>query len=185
MKKLTCVLIIALILLFISGCTTEKDNALKVLDKEHAETVQNDLEMFSDGNISGITERVFGVASDEISADDSNNGIIADLFANAEVQIASADESSISYTIVSPDISDFFTVYADQLDSITTSEELGEAILEYAKTAPTKEYTVTVPYSVEEDDIDVAYDDPDFINAMTGGLLDAYTALYDLYLSEG
>ena len=185
MKKLIILLALMIMLLSMPACTTDKDNTLKVLEKDHAVAVQNDLEVFSDGDISGITERIFGVASDEISADDSNNGIIADLFANAEVQIASADESTISYTIVSPDISDFFTVYAEQLDSITTSEELGEAILEYAKTAPTEEYTVTVPYSVEDDAIDVSYDDPDFINAMTGGLLDAYTALYDLYLSEG
>ena len=185
MKKLSCVLTMILLLLTMSGCSKDKDGALKALDKDQAVALQHDLEVFSDGNISEITGCIFGTESDEISTNNSSNGIIADLFANAEVQIASTDESTISYTIVSPDISHFFTVYADQLDSITTSEELGQAILEYAKAAPKKEYTVTVPYTVEEDDIDVAYDDPVFINAMTGGLLDAYTALYDLYLSKG
>lgn len=185
MKKLGHVFIAIVLLISMCGCTTDTNNAVTALDKGHSVVVQNDLEVFSGGDISKITERIFDVSPDEISADASNNGIIADLFANAQVQITSADNTTISYTIVSPDISDFFTAYADQLDSITTSEELGQAILEYAKAAPTKEYTVTVPYFVEEDDIDVAYDDPDFINAMTGGLLDAYTALYDLYLSEG
>lgn len=181
MKRIVCILLAMFLLVSMTACGTDKDEVSKTIGKKNAETVRNDLEVFSEGDISGITERVFGSLPNETSEE----GIIADLFANAEAQITSADESTITYTIVSPDISDFFTVYADQLDSITTSEELGEAILEYAKTAPTKEYTVTVPYSVEEDDIDVAYDDPDFINAMTGGLLDAYSALYDLYLSEG
>ena len=165
----------------VCGCTADTNNALTALDKDHSVVVQNDLEVFSDGDISKITERVFGSVPNETYEE----GIIADLFANAEAQITSADESTITYTIVAPDISNFFRECAVQLDSITTSEELGQTILEYAKTSPTKEYTVTVPYFVEEDDIDVAYDDPDFINAMTGGLLDAYTALYDMYLSEG
>lgn len=185
MKKLNSVLIVTLLMLFMVGCTTDKNSTLNVLDDEHAMVVQKDLEVFSDGDIAEITERIFGSNSGEISANESSNGIIADLFTNAEVQISSTDESTISYTIVSPDISDFFTAYADQVDSITTSEELGQAILDYANTAPTKEYTVTIPYSVEEGEIDIAYNDPTFINAMTGGLLDAYSALYDLYLSEG
>lgn len=184
MKKLSCVLIMILLLLTMYGCSKDKDGALKALDKDQAVAVQHDLEVFSDGNISEITERIFGTESYEMSTNSSSNGIIADLFANAEIQITSTDESTISYTIVSPDISDFFTAYADQLDSITTSEELGQAILEYAKTAPAKQYTVTIPYSVAEDGINVSYNDPAFINAMTGGLLEAYSVLYDQYLTE-
>ena len=181
MKRIVCILLAMLLLISVAACGTDMDEVAKTIGKNNAVSVRNDLEVFSKSDISGITDRIFGTVPNETSEE----GIIADLFANAEAQIISADESTITYTIVSPDISNFFTEYANQLDSITTSEELGQAILEYAKTAPTKEYTVTVPYSVEEDDIVVAYNDPDFINAMTGGLLDAYSALYDLYLSEG
>ena len=181
MKKIICILLVMFILISVTACGTNKDEVSETIGEDNAATVRNDLEAFSEGDISEITELVFGSGSNETSEE----GIIADLFANAEAQIVSADEATITYTIESPDISDFFTVYADQLDSIMTSEELGQAILEYAKTAPTKAYTVTVSCSFEENDIDVAYDDPDFINAMTGGLLDAYSALYDLYLSEG
>lgn len=184
-KKLGYIFAVALLLLSMSGCATNTDKVLKTLEEDHASTVKSDIEVFSDGDISEITERVFGVTADEISSDDSGKGIIAGLFANAEVQVVSADESTISYTIVSPDISNFFMTYAEQLDSITTSEELGQAILEYANTAPTKEYAVTVSYSIVEGSIAIAYDDSDFINAMTGGLLDAYFALYEQYLSEG
>ena len=179
MKKISaCILIAALMVLSMTGC--KKDEALKILDRDHAVQVREDLKVFSDGDISAITERVFGQTSEKGSGD----GIIADLFANADVEITSVDESSISYTIVSPDISDFFAVCADQLDAITTSEELGEAILKYAETAPEKEYTVTLLYVVEDGKIDISYDNADFINAMTGGLVEAYADLYDQYLEE-
>ena len=181
MKRIVWFLLAIFLFVSVAACGTDKDEVSIAIGKHNAATVRNDLKVFSKGDISGITERVFGSVPNETSEE----GIIVDLFANAEVQITSADESTITYTIVSPDISNFFTAYADQLDSITTSEELSQAILEYAKTAPTKEHIVTIPCSVEENDIDVAYDDPNFINAMTGGLLDAYSALYDMYLSEG
>lgn len=183
-KKLTCLSLVLFIVLSISSCSRNQDNEIKPLGDNHVAEIENDVEVFSEGDISQITERVFGSVSTETPGEGTNNGIIADLFANAEVQICSVDESTISYTIISPDISDFFTVCAEQLDSIRTSQELGQAILEYAKTAPQKEYTVTVYYSVEDNNIDVAYDNPDFINAMTGGLLDAYADLYNQYLEE-
>lgn len=181
------VLVIVIVVVVCCGSfmVREKATALDALEDSHAAVVQDDLSVFSDGNISEITERVFGTASDANFLDASDSGIIADLFTNAEVQIVSTDDSNINYTIISPDISDFFIVCADQINNITTSEELGQAILEYAKTASTKEYTVSVPYSVSGELINVAYDNPDFINAMTGGLLDAYMVLYEQYLAEG
>ena len=183
-KGYVLLLLVAMLTLFIVGCSTDKGEPPKAGDNDYAKAIQSDLEVFSGGDISAITENVFGVASDEATTDGAGNGVIADLFANAEVQITHTDESTISYTIASPDISDFFTAYADRLDSITTSEELGQAILEYAETAPMKEYTVTIPYSASEDGIDVSYNDPNFINAMTGGLLEAYSELYEQYLTE-
>lgn len=162
-----------------------KNNVLTTLKEDHITEIKEDLKVFADGNISEITERVFGATSGKGSTSESNNGIIADLFTNAEVRIASTNDSNINYTILSPDISDFFIVCADQINAITTSEELGQAILEYAETAPIKEYTVSVPYSSSGESISVAYDNPDFINAMTGGLLDAYMVLYEQYLAEG
>lgn len=161
----------------------EKNNAIKGLDDSSIAVIQEDLEVFSDGDISEITERVFGAASDNTSSGDSDNGIIAILFTNADVQVSSIEKDTITYTIVSPDISDFFQVKLAELQTITTTEELRQAIINYAKTAPQKEYTVTLPYTIsDESGIDVAYNDPDFINAMTGGLIDAYADLYNQYL---
>ena len=172
------------LLLFTVGCSADKDEVSDVGNHNYAEEIQDDLELFSGGDISAITESVFGITSGEATADGSGSGIIADLFANADVQVATTDESSVTYTIVAPDLSDFFTVCAEEIDAVTTSEELGQVIMSYAEAAPRKEYTVSVPYTISDTGIDVAYDTPEFINAMTGGLLEAYSALYDQYLSE-
>ena len=185
MKKRYVLLMLTFVLmLFTVGCSADKDEVSDVGNHNYAEEIQDDLEVFSGGDISAITESVFGITSGEETTDETGSGIIANLFANADVQVAATDESSVTYTIVSPDISDFFTVCAAEIDTVTTSEELGQAILEYAKTAPKKEYTVTIPYAASEDGIDVRYNNPDFINAMTGGLLEDYSALYDQYLAE-
>lgn len=183
-RTIVLLMLVTAILLSMAGCTTDKGNSTNGLDKTQKAEVENDLEIFSDGNISEITTTIFGDSSDDVVTDDSSEGIIATLFANAEASVSATDESTITYTITAPDISDFFQAKEDELDAITTSEELGQAILEYAKTAPQKEYTVSLDYSTSETGIVVSYDDPEFINAMTGGLLDAYAALYEQYLEE-
>lgn len=158
-------------------------NAIKTLNDTDEAVIQNDLEVFSGGDISEITDRVFRQESENIVSAGSDKGVIADLFANADVQVASVTEETITYTIVSPDISDFFQAKAQELQTITTTEELRQALMDYAKTASAKEYTVTLPYTVSEEvGMEVTYDDPAFINAMTGGLLDAYAGLYNQYL---
>lgn len=184
MKKRLLVLLSVILILSLTACSKKNSGPLKALDDEHAEEITTDLEIFESGDISDISERIFDIPTDANSEGNSPNGIIADLFSNAKTNISAADEATVTYIIISPDISDFFTACAEELDAITTSEELGQAILAYAETAPQKEYTVSVPYTVTDDGIDVAYDNPDFINAMTGGLLDAYSALYDQYLDE-
>lgn len=181
MKRITLALLTLVISLSMTACFGNNSGPLKEMDNKHAKVVKKDLEVFESGDISIITERVFGEPAD---GSDTSDGIIADLFANADVQITAADDTSVTYTIVSPDISDFFTACAEELDSITTSEELGQAILAYAETAPQKEYTVSIEYTISDEGIDMAYDTPEFINAMTGGLVDAYADLYDQYLEE-
>lgn len=184
MKNLTCLSLVLLILLSMPGCSRNQSKTMKNLDAEHVAVIENDLDVFSSGDISAITENVFEISPNEVTTDGAENGIIADLFANADVQVSSADETTITYTIVSPDISDFFSVMADDLQAITTTEELRDALIEYAQTAPEREFTVILDYSTSDTGIKIEYDNPEFINAMTGGLLDAYADLYNYYLEE-
>lgn len=184
MKNRILVLLSLILVLSLTACSSKNSGPLKALDDEHAEEITTDLEVFESGDISDISERIFGIPADAGADATSSDGIIADLFSNANVKVSDVNETTVTYTIVSPDISDFFTACAEELDTITTSAELGQAILAYAESAPQKEYTVSIPYTVTDDGIDIAYDTPEFVNAMTGGLLDAYSALYNQYLDE-
>lgn len=180
MKRIILTLLAIVILFSMTACFGKKSGPMEALDNKHARSVTNDVKIFESGNISDITVCIFG---ENANVGDSTEGIIADLFSNADVEISDSDDASITYIITAPDISDFFTACADDLDAITTSEELAQAIQAYAEIAPQKEYIVSVPYTISDKDIDVSYDTPEFINAMTGGLLDAYFAVYDQYLS--
>lgn len=183
MKKIIIsIFVVQMMLLFLTGCTKEKGLATGSLDGKYLDAVNADLKTFKNGDISEITECVFGVSGKSDTSDEGQDGIIAALFANAKVDVSTVNESAITYEIVSPNISNFFQDKADELLEIATTDELRNLFLEYAKNAPEKSYTVQLSYSITESGIDIDYEDSDFINAMTGGLLDAYADLYEQYL---
>lgn len=181
-KTIISIFVVQMTLLFLTGCTKEKGLETGSLDGKYLDAVNADLQTFKSGNISEITECVFGVSDNSDTSDEGQNGIIADLFANAKVDVSTVDDSAITYEIASPDISNFFQDKADELLEVATTDELRNLLLEYAESTPERNYTVPLAYSITELGIDVEYDNPDFINAMTGGLLDAYADLYEKYL---
>ena len=190
MKKrwFVCIMLAMLCVFNMTGCATllsfskNIDQENVTTEKLTVESAEEDIEVFKGGDINDISAAIFD-ETEKIEANEEN-GVVAELFANADAQVTATDDTTITYTIVSPDISDFFQAYADELETIDTSEELGELLLEYSKKAPQKEYTVTLEYTVTEDGVEIAYNSPEFINAMTGGLLEAYSDIYNQYLEE-
>lgn len=59
-----------------------------------------------------------------------------------------------------------------------SEDELLDYIKSYVPNAETKETTVSLEYILVDDEPIVNYQDEEFINAVTGGLLDAYKILY-------
>lgn len=161
----------------------KKTSIQGVLGRKAVAVVQNDIEIFKSKNISDITAVVFRGMPEK--ADIKPGGIIAPLFANAQVCVIEADETGITYEIVSPDISNFFITQASAVEKIQTEKELADMILNYASSAKEKTYTVTLQYQMEGDNIFISYNDPDFVNAMTGGLIEAYISLLDQSVQEG
>ena len=189
MKKMTIILLAVALMLSMVACSSKskvdtKPEAFKDLSTDQVEKLEDDLDAFNSGNIADITALVFPDATDTTTEADTQNGIIADLFANAEVDVIAVENDTITYTVTSPDLSNFFIEKYEELQLLSTSEELRQMLLEYAKTAPRKEYTVLLPCSGADTTLEIDYTSAEFINAMTGGLLDAYSALYDQYLTE-
>ena len=53
----------AVLLLFTVGCSEDRDEVSDGGNHNYAEEIQDDLEVFSGGDISAITESVFGITS--------------------------------------------------------------------------------------------------------------------------
>lgn len=114
----------------------------------------------------------------------SENGVLARLFSMSKIRLIDYDESSITYQIEAPNMTDFFSKYKDKAESIVDEEMLAELIIEYAEETEHKSTEVTVSYAYIEDEFIADYQSYDFINAISGGLLDAYTTLYSEMIDE-
>ena len=144
------------------------------------------VEVFSNGNTTEISKKI-GLIDETSTIDDS---FLDDVFERTEVELDSIDNESVTYIVESPDMSDFFVNNMDRLYEMNELE-MEQFLQEYILSAETKEHTVTLKYTIENDSLMVDYTSTEFINAITGGLLEAYSQLYEQmildyeeYLSE-
>ena len=99
------------------------------------------------------------------------------------VKVKKTTDSTIEYEIEAPDMSNVFIDMNTKADNIS-EDGLLDYIKSYAPNAETKETTVSLEYILVDDEPIVNYQDEEFINAVTGGLLDAYKNLYSEMLEE-
>ena len=105
------------------------------------------------------------------------------IFDLVTVKVKKTTDSTIEYEIEAPDMSKVF-VNMDTNTTNTSQDELLQYIKNYAQNAETKVATVSLEYILVDDEPIVNYQDEEFINAVTGGLLDAYKTLYSEMLEE-
>ena len=89
----------------------------------------------------------------------------------------------MEYEINAPDMKNVF-VDLDTNTANISEDELLQHIKDYAKKAKTTATTVSLEYIVVDDEVIVDYQNEAFLNAMTGGLLDAYKSLYEEMMAE-
>lgn len=176
------VLSCALLLTGLAGCGKQN----KVI-KEHAQAVA---EAFADGDMAAINMLIFGI--DELEVDGelsdlwgetvpSHEGMLEHIFRRVSIKVKKATDSTIVYEIKAPDMRNVFT----DIDAEDISEdELLEHIKSYAKNAETTSATVSLAYIIVDDAPVVNYRNEAFINAVTGGLLDAYKSLYEEMMAD-
>ena len=76
-----------------------------------------------------------------------------------------------------------FTSLKADSDSIT-EDKLLQYIIDYAENAEKKATMVSLKYIFIDEEAVVEYQDETFVNAVTGGLLDAYKSLYTEMIEE-
>ncbi len=157
--------------------------------EENAYAVEN---AFADEDIGAINEAIFGTYEFDAQgklADmwkeniESQEGILENIFEYVTVEVEEITRSTITYEIKAPDMKDVFVECGANMTEIS-EEVLLQHIRSYAKQAEKKVTTVTLAYLFVDDDLVVDYQNEAFINAVTGGLLDAYKALYEEMMNE-
>lgn len=181
-KKIWIVLIVLILAILLLGAY--------FLSKEHKsvkEYAENVVEIFQNGNKEKIDELVFGYQ--ELSMEDENQeegekeGILAKIFKNISIKVKRITGKEIQYEISSPDLSTFFDTLEKE-NKMLSASEMESSLDKLIKEAQRKEYVVSIPYEKKNGKIIATYRTEEFINAITGGLLQGYKEIYTKMLEE-
>ena len=185
MKRLFLIVLVCVSLLTgLVGCGKQN----KVVE-ENAQVVAD---AFADGDMATINKNIFGINEFEVDEElsdmwgesiESQEGVLEHIFEHVTVKVKKTTESTIEYEINAPDMKNVFVDLNTNTANISENELL-QHIKDYAKKAETTTTTVSLEYIIVDDELIVDYQDEVFINAVTGGLLDAYKSLYVEMMEE-
>ena len=184
MKRLFLILLVCVSLLIgLVGCGKQS----KVV-----KNAQEIADAFADGDMATINKNIFGINEFEVDEElsdmwgesiESQEGVLTHIFELVTVKVKKATDSTIEYEIEAPDMKNMFVNLNTNTEKIS-EDELLQHIKDYAKNAEATATTVSLEYIVVDDELIVDYQDEAFINAVTGGLLDAYKSLYEEMMEE-
>ena len=148
----------------------------------------------SNGNMENINQLIFNSSNlkideevtdifDEDSNKANNEGILNKVFLRDSIKIIKINEGTVEYEIESPNLDGIFTDMLENANKLSTENFL-DYLTEYINKAEIKKMNVVVPYIVENERIVIDYKNSDFINAITGGLLESYKQFYQRMLEE-
>lgn len=149
-------------------------------------SAQRVADAFMDSDMAAINEIVFGWSQsgsgDEVldtwgENDRSEDGVLSCIFGLVSIKVGDITDSTIEYVIEAPDMGGVFEDVDAETSGIS-EEELLDRIKSYAQNAEAKKTNVSLEYSLVDGEPVVNYRDKEFVNAVTGGLVDAYEALY-------
>lgn len=181
-KKIWIVLIVIIVAILLLGVYFLSKERKSV--KEYAENV---VEIFQNGNQEKIDELVFGyqelAMEDENQEEGEKEGILAKIFKNISIRVKRITGKEIQYEISSPDLSTFFDTLEKE-NKMLSAAEMESSLDKLIKEAQRKEYVVSIPYEKKNGKIIAAYRTEEFVNAITGGLLESYKEIYAKMLEE-
>lgn len=188
MKRILLTILICVASVSLVGCGSHIRAA-----KAHAQEVSG---AFASNDMSTINKTILGTneqgIEDKLSDmwepfGQTDEGILTYIFENVVLTVADVTKETITYDIEAPDMSHIIAdLKADS--SIMTEEDLLQYVRAYAENADTVKATVSVDYSFSNGELIVNYQNEPFINAITGGFLNAYISFYtemmDAYAEE-
>lgn len=186
MHKILLSILVCVLLTTLVGCK-ERNKSIEA----EAQVVAD---AFTDGDMEAINKIIFGTNGFEI--DDglsdiweentqSQNGVLTYIFDLVTVKVQKITGSTVEYKIEAPNMSEvFLNIEVDSNGTDISQDEILQYIKNYAQNAKTVDTTVSIEYILADDEPIINYQNEEFINAITGGLLDAYKTLYSEMLEE-
>lgn len=186
MKRLLLILLVFTLVVGLVGCgrkNTVKDTAQVLVDAFDTNDMTTINKTIFGSNEVTMDEEVLEIWGEPDTSDTSQEGVLEQIFPYVTVKAAKTTESTITYEIEAPDMRNVFVNLSTNMTDIS-EDELLQYIKEYAKNAEKKVVTVSLNCTFVHGEPIVEYRDEAFINAVTGGLLDAYKSLYEQMLEE-
>ena len=186
MKRTLLLIVICVILVTLVSCGKQKP-------EEHQEKLESNaqevVDAFAKSDITIINEIVFQTkeleTDDELKGlwevpSDDREGALENIFKHVTVRTTETTDSTIEYEIEAPNMINVFNNIKEDI----SESELLQHIKDYATNAETITTTVSVDYFLVDGKPIINYQDEKFINAVTGGLLEAYKTLYEDMMKE-
>lgn len=181
-KKKILALALSIMVIGISGCgnsdaKAEAEEIVTAFEESDIKAVNQIIFDEYDLNVDDELSEIFG-------GEEEKSGIISQIIELDNITMKKVSDSEIIYEIEAPDLTNVFEeIFADG-NADMTEEELEQYIISYMQNADLVKNTVSVPYTLEDGEFCVNYKTTDFMNAIMGGLLDAYRSLYEEMLED-
>lgn len=186
---------VKIMLLAVAGSAVAALSGCSIVNEylNYNDTANQIVGSFESNDMEAINEAIFG--EDELSVDEEladyyveeeGEGIISQIIAASSIKVKYVDviNKAVIYDVTAPNMQ---TVLEDMPEEISTEEEFSTYIKEYIANADTTTLSVSVPYTEDGESIVPEYKNPEFINAITGGFMEAYQNAYremiETYLS--
>lgn len=118
--------------------------------------------------------------NDGFETESNEEGVLNAIFSRTKLSYVGVKENQFIYEVEGPNMKEVFHSALD----IQTQEELLKYIYEFVENAELIKTNVAVSFSKSNEEITAEYKTAEFINAITGGLVDAYKDIYNQYIED-
>lgn len=184
MRKIFFSIIFLFGVLGMSGCEKNKE--------EVKDVAQKDADIFMSGDMEKINSLIFDYdeweADEEVKAflgeetETHESGVVARILSESTIKVEKVTDLDITYSIEAPDLSGIFW----DIENIgeISEEEFKSYLDNYIEQVQMKKSMVSVSYKKEDGKVVGDFKNEKFVNAITGGLLEAYQTFYQNMLTE-
>lgn len=181
MRRIIVLVSISALIFICTGCSETK---------EVEEYAQETVDIVMNGEVQGINQIIFGYQEFEpdkeiagMFMNEREDGILGEIFKRTSMKVKSIKKDEIVYEIEAPNLRGIFDELVE-CDIDLSEKEFIECLKKYITQAEIKKVIVSVPYNIIDGEIKGNYQSEEFINAITGGLLEGYQEIYQKMIKE-